>query len=211
MECVKRKEILMQRQLLVATHNQGKVKEFAEMLADLEIEWLSLDEVGVTEDVAETGITFRENALLKARAYAAATGLLTLADDSGLEVDALDGEPGVYTARYGGAGLSHAERYNLLLANMQAVPMAQRRARFRAVLVLVQPDGTVLGEAAGVCEGLIASEPAGEGGFGYDPVFYLPERGLTMAQVGSAVKHQISHRGRAVKQIEPLLRQILAS
>jgi XTP/dITP diphosphohydrolase len=211
MECVKRKEILMQRQLLVATHNQGKVKEFAEMLADLEIEWLSLDEVGVTEDVAETGITFRENALLKARAYAAATGLLTLADDSGLEVDALDGEPGVYTARYGGAGLSHAERYNLLLANMQAVPMAQRRARFRAVLVLVQPDGTVLGEAAGVCEGLIAPEPAGEGGFGYDPVFYLPERGLTMAQVGSAVKHQISHRGRAVKQIEPLLRQILAS
>ena len=201
----------MQRQLLVATHNQGKVKEFAEMLADLEIEWLSLDEVGVTEDVAETGSTFRENALLKARAYAAATGLLTLADDSGLEVDALDGEPGVYTARYGGAGLSHADRYNVLLANMQAVPMAQRRARFRAVLVLVQPDGTVLGEAAGVCEGLIAQEPAGEGGFGYDPVFYLPERGLTMAQVGSAVKHQISHRGRAVKQIEPLLRQILAS
>jgi XTP/dITP diphosphohydrolase len=166
MECVKRKEILMQRQLLVATHNQGKVKEFAEMLADLEIEWLSLDEVGVTEDVAETGITFRENALLKARAYAAATGLLTLADDSGLEVDALDGEPGVYTARYGGAGLSHADRYNLLLANMRAVPRAQRRARFRAVLVLVPPDGTVVGEAAGVCDGVIAPAPAGEGGFG---------------------------------------------
>ena len=199
----------MDKKLLVATHNQGKVKEFAEMLADLEVAWLSLADVGVTQDVEERGETFRENAILKASAYAQKTGLLTLADDSGLEVDALGGQPGVYTARYGGKGLSHAERYHLLLANMQDVATADRTARFRAVIVLAQPDGTIVGEAEGICEGMIATEPAGEGGFGYDPVFYLPELGQTMAQVGSAVKHQISHRGRALRKIEPLLRELL--
>jgi XTP/dITP diphosphohydrolase len=199
----------MEKKLLVATHNQGKVKEFAEMLADLEVAWLSLADVGVTQDVEETGETFRDNAILKAQAYAQETGLLTLADDSGLEVDALGGQPGVYTARYGGKGLSHADRYRLLLANMRQVVTADRTARFRAVIVLAQPDGTIVGEAEGVCQGMIATEPAGEGGFGYDPVFYLPERGMTMAQVGSAVKHQISHRGQALRKIEPILRSLL--
>ena len=199
----------MKKKLLVATHNQGKVKEFAEMLADLDVAWLSLADVGLVHDVEETGQTFRENAILKARYYAQETGLLTLADDSGLEVDALGGRPGVYTARYGGKGLSHEERYRLLLANMRDVKTADRTARFRAVIVLMQPDGTIVGEAEGVCEGQIALEPAGDGGFGYDPVFYLPEWKRTMAQVGSAVKHQISHRGRALQQIEPLLRTLL--
>lgn len=200
----------MTTKLLVATHNRGKVVEFAEMLADLAMEWLSLDEVGVTADVAETGATFRENAILKAAAYAQATGLLTLADDSGLEVDALNGQPGIFTARYGGAGLTHADRYQLLLRNMQGVPWAGRTARFHAVIALAAPDGTLLGTADGVCEGMIAMEPAGNGGFGYDPVFFLPDRGMTMAQVGTAVKHQISHRGQAMKAIEPLLRTVLA-
>lgn len=199
----------MDTKLLVATHNQGKVKEFAEMLADLDVAWLSLADVGVVEDVEETGQTFRENAILKGRFYAEVTGLLTLADDSGLEVDALQGQPGVYTARYGGKGLSHEDRYRLLLANMQEVAIADRTARFRAVIVLVQPDGTVVGEAEGVCEGQIAMEPAGDGGFGYDPVFYLPQWERTMAEVGSAVKHQISHRGQALQRIEPLLRTLL--
>ncbi|MCP4426214.1 MAG: RdgB/HAM1 family non-canonical purine NTP pyrophosphatase, partial [Chloroflexi bacterium] len=176
--------------LLVATHNQGKVKEFAEMLADLEIEWLSLAEAAVTADVEETGATFRENAVLKATAYARATGLLTLADDSGLEVDALNGKPGIYTARYGGAGLTHEGRYQLLLKNMQTVPWAERAARFRAVIALAAPDGALVGTEDGVCEGMIATEPAGDGGFGYDPIFFLPDRGITMAQVGTAVKHQ---------------------
>ena len=200
----------MTTKLLIATHNRGKVAEFSEMLADLAIEWLSLDEVGIEKDVDETGSTFRENAVLKAQTYARLTGLLTLADDSGLQVDALNGEPGIYTARYGGAGLNHQDRYQLLLQNMQDVSWPQRTARFRAVIALAAPDGTLLGTEDGVCEGMIAMEPAGDGGFGYDPVFFLPDRGKTMAQVGSAVKHTISHRGRAMQAIEPLLRRVLA-
>ncbi|HEX6387164.1 MAG TPA: XTP/dITP diphosphatase [Anaerolineae bacterium] len=199
----------MVRKLLVATYNQGKVTEFAEMLANLEVEWLSLDDAGVTMDVDETGRTFRENAILKARAYAAATGLLTLADDSGLEVDALGGRPGVSTSRYGGEGLTHAQRYRLLLRELEDVPWEARSARFRCVIVLAAPDGTLLGESEGTVEGMIATAPAGEGGFGYDPVFYLPQKGKTIAQLKSAVKHQISHRGRALRAIEPRLRQLL--
>ncbi|MEJ2746378.1 MAG: RdgB/HAM1 family non-canonical purine NTP pyrophosphatase [Anaerolineae bacterium] len=200
----------MTQKLLVATHNPGKVTEFAAMLADLSIEWLSLDDIGLLKDVAETGVTFQENAVLKAQTYAQATGFLTLADDSGLQVDALNGQPGIYTARYGGPGLTHEDRYQLLLQNMRDVPWPDRTARFRAVIALAAPDGTLLGPADGGCEGMIAWEPAGDGGFGYDPVFFLPDRQMTMAQVGPAVKHQISHRGRAMQAIEPLLRQVLA-
>ncbi|MCB9420688.1 MAG: RdgB/HAM1 family non-canonical purine NTP pyrophosphatase [Ardenticatenaceae bacterium] len=200
----------MTTKLLVATHNRGKVAEFADMLGDMAIEWFSLDEVGIEKDVEETGSTFCENAVLKAQSYAKMTGMLTLADDSGLQVDALNGEPGIFTARYGGAGLTHEDRYRLLLQNMRDVPWPQRTARFRATIALAAPDGSLLGTAEGVCEGMIANEPAGNGGFGYDPVFLLPDRGQTMAQVGSAVKHTISHRGQAMKAIEPLLRQVLA-
>jgi XTP/dITP diphosphohydrolase len=196
----------MSRKLLVATHNKGKVKEFAEMLADLDLEWLSLDDIGLEKDVDETGHTFQENAILKAETYAAESGYFTLADDSGLEVDALNGEPGIYTARYGGKGLDHEGRYRLLLKNLEGVAEADRAARFRCVIALATPDG-IVGTAEGVCAGKIAEAPAGEGGFGYDPIFFLPDRGLTMAQVPSSVKHQISHRGRALKAIEPLLRK----
>ncbi len=197
------------KKLLVATHNQGKVDEFAEMLQDLAIEWLSLDDVGVTQDVEETGKTFRENSVLKARAYAAETGLLTLADDSGLEVDALDGAPGVYTARYGGEGLTAVQRYQKLLNDIKAKPDPQRTARFRCVIVLAAPDGTILGESEGVCEGRIAQAPAGDKGFGYDPVFYLPQFDKTMAQLPPSQKHQISHRGLAMQAIAPRLRELL--
>lgn len=195
--------------LLVATHNKGKLQNFADMLNDLDIEWLSLDDVGVTEDVEETGSTFRENSILKAKAYAAETGLLTLADDSGLEVDALDGAPGVYTARYGGAGLTAVQRYQKLLEAIQHIPEPRRTARFRCIIVLAGPDGALLGESEGTCEGQIAFAPAGEGGFGYDPVFYLPQFGQTMAQLSPAEKHKISHRGRAVQAIVPCLRELL--
>lgn len=195
--------------LLVATHNKGKVTEFAEMLQDMEIEWLSLDDLGVTEDVAETGRTFRENGVLKAQAYAAVSGLLTLADDSGLEVDALDGAPGVYTARYGGGGLTAVQRYEKLLDDIKHVPDPQRTARFRCVIVLAAPDGSLLGESEGVCEGRIALAPAGDNGFGYDPVFYLPAFSQTMAQLTAPQKHQISHRGRAMQAIAPRLRAVL--
>ncbi len=197
--------------LLVATHNAGKVQEFAEMLADDEIVWLGLDDVGVTEDVAETGETFAENARLKARAYARMTGLLTLADDSGLEVAALNGRPGVYTARYGGEGLTHTQRYMKLLAEMTAVPWDARQAQFRCVIAVAAPDGRLLAEAEGICEGMIALEPAGDGGFGYDPIFYLPEYGRTMAQLPASEKHAISHRGQAFRKLLPVLRQIVGA
>lgn len=199
----------VERRLLIATHNKGKVSEYADILGGSQIAWLTLDAVGITGEVAETGDTFRENAMLKAVAYARRAGLLTLADDSGLEVDALDGAPGVHTARYGGSGLSAVERYQLLLRALDGVPMTKRTARFRCVVALCAPDGGLLGTAEGVCEGCIALIPAGESGFGYDPVFYLPERGLTTAQLPAQEKNLISHRGRAVQAIEPLLRQTL--
>lgn len=196
----------MKHRLLVATHNQGKVREFAEMLTDLQMDWLGLDEAGVTLDVAETGATFYDNALLKVQGYTAVTGLWTLADDSGLEVDALGGEPGVLTARYGGAGLTAVERYQLLLENLRHVPWEQRTARFRCVILLAGPDGRVVGQSEGVCEGFIAHEPAGDGGFGYDPVFYRPTEGRTIAQMSSVEKHAISHRGQALRGILPFIR-----
>ncbi len=201
--------IKKQRRLLVATHNKGKVGEYSEILGDSGIAWLTLDDVGITHDVEETGATFRENAILKAQAYAVQSGLLTLADDSGLEVDALDGRPGVLTARFGGPGLLAADRYRLLLAHLDGVPAPQRTARFRCVIALAAPDGSILGTAEGVCEGEIAQEPQGEGGFGYDPVFYLAELGQTMAQLSAAEKHRRSHRGQATRAIEPLLRLTL--
>ena len=199
------------RKLLVATHNQGKVAEFADMLKDKQIEWLSLDDVGVVEDVVETGQTFRANSVLKAQTYAARTGLLTLADDSGLEVDALDGAPGVYTARYGGEGLTAVQRYQKLLDTLKHLPDSERGARFRCVVVVAAPDGTILGESEGVCPGIIAQEPMGAGGFGYDPIFFLPQFDKTMAQLTPSQKHEVSHRGQAVRAIIPLLRHLLSS
>lgn len=199
----------MTTRLLVATHNQGKIEELAQMMRSLQVDWSGLGEAGITMEVAETGRTFQENAELKAVTYARASGLLTLADDSGLEVDALGGEPGVYTARFGGEGLSSAERYHLLLAKMAAVPWQERTARFRCVIALADEHG-LIGTAEGTCEGMIAWAEAGSGGFGYDPVFYLPEMGVTMAQLPGAEKHKISHRGRAVAAIAPLLRERLA-
>lgn len=199
----------MTQKLLVATHNPGKVAEYAAMLSDLDLAWLTLDDAGVTDDVPETGDTFYENAVLKAVAYARETGLLTLADDSGLEVDALGGAPGVHTARYGGPGLTHEERYCRLLQALEGFPEEARTARFRCVIVLADGAGQLLGTAEGVCEGRIAAEPQGEGGFGYDPVFFLPERSRTMAQVPAEVKNRISHRGRALQAIAPRLRAVL--
>lgn len=197
--------------LLVATHNKGKVAEYADILGDLAIDWLTLDEAGILEEVAETGNTFEENANLKASSYARQAGLITLADDSGLEVDALDGTPGVHTARFGGEGLSAADRYRYLLRRLAGVPWEKRSARFHCVIALAGPDGKIIGTADGICEGWIADEPCGDGGFGYDPIFFLPDRGLTMAQLSAEEKHRISHRGQAVAAIAPLIRQILAS
>jgi XTP/dITP diphosphohydrolase len=200
----------MTQKILVATHNQGKVAEYADMLSDLDINWLSLDDLGMFQEVEETGSTFLANAHLKAAGYARMTGLLTLADDSGLVVDALNGAPGVKTARYGGAGLSSKERYDYLLSQLEGVPVQERSARFVCVIALAGADGQILATADGEVEGVIALEPAGEGGFGYDPVFYLPHKACTMAQLPSQVKHSLSHRGRALRAVEPQLKTVLA-
>jgi XTP/dITP diphosphohydrolase len=176
----------------------------------LPVELTYLDPAGITLDVEETGTTFAENALLKAATYARLSGLWTWADDSGLEVDALGGAPGVYSARYAGPGAGDADRYHKLLDALTGVPWDQRTARFRCVVALATPEG-VTRTAAGVCEGVIAFGPVGDQGFGYDPVFFMPDRGVTMAQLPAEVKNQVSHRARASQAAVPLLAELLAT
>lgn len=196
------------RKLLVATHNQGKVREYRELLADLPLEVTYLDAEGITLEVEETGTTFEENAVLKASTYARLSGLWTWADDSGLQVDALGGAPGVYSARYAGEGATDKDRYRKLLDALTGVPWEQRTARFRCTVALATPEGVVR-TADGKCEGVIAFGPAGENGFGYDPVFYMPEANATMAQLPPDTKNQISHRARASQEALVLLREMV--
>ena len=191
--------------LLIATNNPGKIREYQEIFADLPLTLTSLAEEGIRLDPEETGITFEENALIKAKAFAEVSGLLTLADDSGLEIDALNGEPGVYSARYGNTLKNdHIGRYKIVLTKMKQVPWAERTARFRCVIALAAKDG-VLGTVAGTAEGFITLEPKGRGGFGYDPIFYYPELDQTLAELSTAQKHDISHRGRAAQAAIPLI------
>jgi XTP/dITP diphosphohydrolase len=194
--------------LLVATRNPGKVRELRDLLVDLPIEVTFPPEVGLDLDVEETGATFAENASLKAQAFALASGLLTLADDSGLEVDALDGGPGVHSARYAGPAASDADRTRKLLAAMADVPDGQRSARFRCVVAVATPGGEVW-LTEGTCEGAIASEPRGQHGFGYDPVFQVAGFGQRMAELPPDVKNLISHRGRALRAARPILELLL--
>ncbi len=192
--------------LLVATRNPGKMREFRLLLAPLAIGLCFPPDLGLQVEVPEDGATYADNACQKARAYAQLSGLLTLADDSGLEVDALDGAPGVRSARYREG--SDVDRTAALLAHLRDVPWERRTARFRCVIAIVTPCGELY-TAEGVCEGRIAFEPMGQGGFGYDPIFYLPEHGCTMAQLPEAEKNRISHRARAVATAIPLLRRLL--
>jgi len=197
--------------LLVATNNPGKVREFRELLADLPFAITFPDECGLTLEVAETGQTFEDNARLKAKAYARATGLLTLADDSGLEVDALAGAPGVWSARYAGARASDSDRVSKLLSALERVPVGNRSARFRCVVAVASPEGSVQ-TAEGVCEGEIGVEPRGKHGFGYDPVFVVRgQGGMTMAELPPRLKNQISHRARALSAARGILAEILAT
>ena len=171
--------------LLIATNNPGKLREYQEILADLPVELVSPADSGLTLDPEETGSTFEENAIIKSQAFAQASGLLTLADDSGLEIDALHGEPGVYSARYGNtAKKDHAGRYQLVLEKLADTPADERTARFKCVVALAIA-ATVVGTAEGAVEGVITGEPKGDGGFGYDPIFLVPEFGRTMAQLTS--------------------------
>ena len=193
--------------LVLASKNQKKMAEMNRILSQLGIEVCSEAEAGVDVEVEETGTTFEENSLLKAKAVMEASGLPAIADDSGLCVDALNGAPGVYSARYGGEGLDDEGRYRLLLENMRG--QSPRTAHFVSVITCAFPDGTVL-TARGECDGTIAFAPMGEGGFGYDPVFFLPERKKTFAKLSPEEKNAISHRGKALEQFEQILRNYLS-
>lgn len=194
------------RSLLLATTNRHKLKEFRAIFADLPFHLLSLNDLKLDMDVEETGTTFAENARLKALAYAQASGMLTLADDSGLEIDALGGAPGVYSARFLGPDVSYEERFRSILEQLQGLPTEQRTARFRCVIVLAEPSGYYR-SVAGVVEGVIADAPRGEYGFGYDPIVLLPELGKTMAELKPDEKNRISHRGRAARLARILLEE----
>lgn len=199
------------QKLLVATHNQGKVREYRDLLAGLPLEITYLDAEGITFEVEESGETFEENAVLKARSYGLASGLWTWADDSGLEVAALGGAPGVYSARYAGPGASDADRYHKLLDALTGVPWAERGARFCCVVALYLPERDLLQTTAGEIAGTIAFGPAGSNGFGFDPVFYIPDYEATMAQLAPELKNKISHRGRAAAAAAGRLRDLLAT
>jgi XTP/dITP diphosphohydrolase len=185
--------------LLLASNNPGKLEELRSLLPD-DVVIRTLGEVGL-ESPAETGETISENATLKAVTAAKASGLLTLADDSGLEIDALDGQPGVRSARYAGEPASDQRNTNRVLQELSAVPAGERNAAFTCVLALANPDG-VLASARGRCSGTIGFEPRGANGFGYDPIFVLQD-GRTMAELDSSEKNQISHRGKALREILP--------
>jgi XTP/dITP diphosphohydrolase len=173
------------------------------------MELLSLADYPGIPEINEDGNTFAENASIKARAVAGYTGELTLADDSGLEVDVLNGKPGVYSARYGQPGWSDRERYRFLLEKLQGAPFEKRTARFRCAVALVNPRNNRIDQVDGTVEGVILDSPRGEYGFGYDPVFFIPELGKTMAELTGEDKNKFSHRGRAVQKMIPLIKKAL--
>jgi XTP/dITP diphosphohydrolase len=193
--------------LLVATGNPGKLREYRRLLNDIDFEIVGLEDVGLGDmDVEETGTTFSENAILKAEAYAAASGLLTLADDSGLVVDALDGRPGVYSARYGGGNLDNAGRRAYLLREMQTIPDTERTARFVCVIALHHPETSATKTTEGTVEGRILQEERDAGkGFGYDPIFQPDGYDLSFGELDDDEKNRISHRGRAAAQVPGVL------
>ena len=225
-----------QTKLLIATRNAGKFREYGQLLRDVPYELVSLDDLEITEEVEETGDTFEENARLKARTYGALGGILTLADDSGLEVDALGGDPGVFSSRYGGdPNATDQDRVALLLRNLEGVPWERRTARFRCFLTIATPGASSTNEASigahfvkeiplrppllkggwgdlvtvvGSVAGMIQYEPLGDEGFGYDPVFYLPSFGKTMAQLSLEDKNLISHRADAARKAAAELQRL---
>ncbi|MGE5606264.1 MAG: XTP/dITP diphosphatase [Bacteroidota bacterium] len=196
------------RKLVLASKNKGKVVELKEILVSLPLEVVGLDGFPDAPEVKETGRTFMENAILKARTIGDFTGELTLADDSGLEVDALNGEPGVYSARYGQPGWDDRDRYRFLLENLQSVPLEKRTARFRCAVALYNPENGQLCQADGTVEGIILDESRGANGFGYDPVFLITELGKTMAELTAEEKNRFSHRARAVEKLIPILEKL---
>lgn len=193
------------RKIIFATGNQGKMKEIREILADLDAEILSLKDAGITADIVENGNSFEENAQIKAKAICELTGEIVLADDSGLEVDYLNKEPGIYSARYMGEDTSYHIKNANIIQRLEGVPDEQRTARFVCAVAAAFPDGTVK-TVRETMEGRIGYEEKGANGFGYDPIFYLPEYGCTSAEISMEEKNKISHRGKALRAIKGELR-----
>ena len=195
------------RKLLLATSNPGKIREYRALLDGLGYGITTLAEEKITKVVTESGNSYEQNARLKAVTYAKLSRLLTVADDSGLEVDALDGEPGIKSARFAGRAATDADRVTFLLARLDGVTWERRTARFKCLIAIATPDGQCQ-TCCGECPGIIAHEPKGRNGFGYDPVFFLPEKGKTMAELPLETKNQISHRARASQKARQILQQL---
>ena len=194
--------------IIFATSNEGKMKEVRMILADLGLEILSLKEAGIHADIVEDGKTFEENACIKASAIQKLAGGIVLADDSGLEVDYLGGAPGIYSARYMGEDTSYDIKNQAIIDKLEKAVDDERSARFVCAIAAALPDGEVL-TTRGTIEGRIGYEIIGDGGFGYDPIFYLPKRGLTTAQLSAEEKNEISHRGRALRAMKTMLKEKL--
>lgn len=198
----------MERKIIFATGNKNKMVEIRMILADLGMPILSMKEAGIDVDVVEDGTTFEENALIKAKAIAELTeNCIVLADDSGLEIDYLNGEPGIYSARYAGTETSYDIKNNLLISRLKGVPDKERTARFVCAIAAVFPDGTSE-VVRGTIEGQIGHEIKGENGFGYDPIFYLPEYGCTTAELSSEKKNELSHRGNALRMMRDIMEKM---
>lgn len=189
------------KQVIIATQNKGKAKDFEALFGPHGYEVLTLRDVAKDMDVEETGVTFEENAILKAEAVAEALQTTVIADDSGLEIDALNGEPGVYSARYAGEAKSDEANIEKVLTKLEGVPEEQRTARFRCVLAIASPNKETV-TYSGACEGMILSERRGDHGFGYDPIFFVPNEGKAMAELLPEEKAAISHRGNALRELE---------
>ena len=198
----------MKKTIVFATGNQGKMREIRQILEGMDVEILSMKEAGISMDIVEDGTTFEENAVIKAKAVASATDYSVLADDSGLEIDYLNKEPGIYSARYMGEDTSYDIKNANLLERMEGVEDEKRTARFVCAIAAVLPDGEVL-TVQGVIEGRVAYEPKGSNGFGFDPIFYLPEYGCTSAELSEEEKNAISHRGRALRAMREKLKEVI--
>lgn len=202
----------MRQKIIFATGNEGKMREVKEILRDMDVEVLSMKEAGIETEIEEDGSTFEDNAVIKAKAVAAAagqSGAIVLADDSGLEIDYLNKEPGIYSARYLGENTSYAVKNQNLIDRLKGVPDPERTARFVCVIAAALPDGKVI-TARGVIEGRIDHEEKGSGGFGYDPIFYVPELGRTTAQLDMEEKNRVSHRARALNAMKTELKKVLS-
>ena len=194
------------KRIIFATGNPGKMKEIREILKDLDVEVVSMKEAGITADIVEDGATFEENAVIKAKAIMEITNEIVLADDSGLEIDYLNREPGIYSARYMGEDTSYRIKNKNLIDRLKGVPDEMRTARFVCAVAAAFPDGDIV-TARGTIEGIIGYEERGTNGFGYDPIFYVPEYGCTTAEMEPTLKNELSHRGRALRAMRAIMEE----